>query len=51
MTAILKGINSRITEVKEQISDLADRVVEITAMKQKRMEKNKNSLKRPLGQH
>ena len=31
MNNILKGINSRITEAKEQISDLEDRMVEITA--------------------
>ena len=48
---ILKGINSRITEVKEQTSDLEDRVVEITATKQKGMEENKDNLKRLLGQH
>ena len=29
-----EGINSRITETEERISELAGRVVEITAMKQ-----------------
>ena len=30
----LEGINSRITEAKEQISDLEDRIVELTAAEQ-----------------
>ena len=34
MNNTLEGINSRITEAKEQISDLEDRMVEITATKQ-----------------
>ena len=34
MTAILKGINSRITEAEDWISNLEDRVVEITAAEQ-----------------
>ena len=34
MNNILEGINSRITEAKEQISDLEDRMVEITAAEQ-----------------
>ena len=40
----LEGINSRISEAEEQLSDLEDRMVEITAMKQnieKRMKKIK----------
>ena len=40
---ILEGINSRITEAAEQISDLEDRMVEFTAMeqnKEKRMKRN-----------
>ena len=49
MNNTLEGINSRITEAKEQISDLEDRMVEITATKQnieKRMEKkNEDSLR------
>ena len=47
MNNILKGINSRITEAKEQISDLEDRMVEITAAEpnmEKRMENNENNL-------
>ena len=35
MNNILEGINSRITEAEEWISDLEDRMVEITAAKQK----------------
>ena len=30
----LEGINSRITEAEEQISDLEDRMVEFTAVEQ-----------------
>ena len=33
---ILEGTNSRITEAEEQISELEDRIVEITAEKQKK---------------
>ena len=40
MTNTLEGINSRITEAKEQVSDLEDRTVEITAAKQNNMEKS-----------
>ena len=43
-----EGINSRITEAEEQISDLEDRMVEITAMeqnKEKRMKRNEDSLR------
>ena len=36
----LEGINSRITEAKEWISDLEDRMVEITATKLKIEKKN-----------
>ena len=42
MNRILEGINSRIIDAKEQISDLEDTRVEITAIEQnieKRMEK------------
>ena len=34
MDNIIEGINSRITEVEEQINDLEDRMVEITAIEQ-----------------
>ena len=42
MNNILEGIKSRITEEKEEINDLQDRMVEITAAEQnieKRMKK------------
>ena len=48
MKNTLEGINSRITETEEQISELEDRVVEITAMeqnKEKRIKRNKDSLR------
>ena len=44
----LERINSRITEAEEQISDLEDRMMEITATKQnieKKWEKKKDSLR------
>ena len=49
----LEGINSRTTEAEERISDLEDKVVEITAEhnKENRMKRIEDSLKRPLGQH
>ena len=34
MNNTLEGINSRITKAEEQISDLEDRMVEITAVEQ-----------------
>ena len=34
MENILEGINSRITDAEEQINDLEDRMVEITAIEQ-----------------
>ena len=42
----LEGINSRITEA-EQINDLEDRMVELTATEQniKRMKRNEDSLR------
>ena len=43
-----EGINSRITEAEEWISDLEDRIVEITAAeqnKEKRMKRNEDSLR------
>ena len=38
MNNTLEGINSRVTEAEEQINDLEDRMMEITATK--RMKKN-----------
>ena len=51
MKTTLEGINSRITEAEERISDLEDRMVEFTAAeqnKEKRMKRNEDSLKDPL---
>ena len=48
MKNTLEGINSRITEAEEQISDLEDRMVELTAAeqtKEKRMKRNEDSLR------
>ena len=48
MNKRLEGINSRITEAEEWISDLKDRTVEITATKQnteKKNEKNEDRLR------
>ena len=48
MKNTLEGLNSRITEAEEQISDLEDRMVEITATEQKkgkRMTRNEDSLR------
>ena len=48
MKNTLEGINSRITEAEEWISDLEDRMVEFTAVeqtKEKRMKRNKDSLR------
>ena len=45
MNNTLEGINSRIIEVEEQINDLEDRMVEITATEQnieKRMKTNED---------
>ena len=36
MKNTLEGINSRITEAEERISDLEDRMVEFTAAEQKK---------------
>ena len=44
----LEGINSRITEAEERISDLEDKIVEITTTeqkKEKRMIRNEDSLR------
>ena len=43
-----EGISSRITEAEERISDLEDRMVELTAVeqnKEKRMKRNEDSLR------
>ena len=48
MKITLEGINSRITEAEEQISDLEDRMVEFTSVeknKEKRMKRNEDSLR------
>ena len=48
MRNTLEGIKNRITEAEEWISDLADRMVEFTAVKQnkeKRMKRNEDSLR------
>ena len=48
MKNTLEGINSRITEAEERISDLEDRMVEFTAVEQnkgKRMKRNEDSLR------
>ena len=48
MKNTLEGINSRITEAEERISDLDDRMVEFTAAeqnKEKRMKRNEDSLR------
>ena len=49
----LEGINSRITEAEERISDLEGKIVEITTAEQNKgkMKRIKDSLKRHLGQH
>ena len=53
MKTTLEGINSRITEAEEWISDLEDRMVQFTAVernKEKRMETTEDSL-RDLGEN
>ena len=48
MNNILEGINKRITEAEGEISDLKDRMVEITATEQsieKRMIKTEDSIR------
>ena len=48
MKNTLEGINSRITEAEKWISDLKDRMVEITATdqnKEKRMKRNEDSIR------
>ena len=44
MKNTLEGLNSRITEAEEQISELEGRMVEITAEKQNKEERIENSL-------
>ena len=48
MKTTLEGINSRITEAEERISDLEDRMVEFTAEeenKERGMKRNEDSLR------
>ena len=48
MKTTLEGINNRITEAEEWISDLEDRMGEFTAVeqnKEKRMKRNEDSLR------
>ena len=48
MKNTLEGINSRIADAEEQISDLEDTMVEFTAVeenKEKRMKRNEDSLR------
>ena len=40
MKNTLEGINSKITEVEKQISDLEDQMVEFTAMEQEESRKS-----------
>ena len=54
MKKTAEGIKNRTAEAVEWISELEDRMVEITAAeqnKEKRMKRNADSLKKPLGQH
>ena len=55
MSSALEGINSRITEAEEWISDLEDRMVEITTAEQniekERKKKNEDSLKVSVFKH
>ena len=51
---ILEGINSRISKAEDWISELEDKMVEITSEEQntlKRMKRTEDSLKRPLEQY
>ena len=50
MSNTLEGINSRITEAEEQINDLEDKMVGITASEQntdKKMKRNEDRLRGP----
>ena len=54
MSSALDGINSRITEAEEWISDLEDRMVEITTAEQnieKEWKKNEDGLKVSVFKH
>ena len=54
MKNILEGTNSRVPEAEEWVSDLEDRMVGITATelnRERTVKRNRDSLKRPLGQH
>ena len=39
----LEGINRRITEAKEQVSDLEEKIVEITTAEQNKEKKNEKN--------
>ena len=45
MNNTLEGINSRITEAEEQVNDLKDKMVEITAAEQNIEKRNADSLR------
>ena len=45
----LEGINSRITEAEERISDLEDKIVEITTVEQNKGKRMKRSEERRVG--
>ena len=51
MKNTLEGINCRLNDKEEQISELEDRVVEITdtEQKKKRMKRNEDSLRETSG--
>ena len=52
MKNTLEGINSRITEAEKWISELENRMVEMTATEQrKKMKRNEDSLRDLWGQH
>ena len=52
MKNTLEGINSRITEAEERISDLEDRMVEFTAVEQSKEKKkeDRNETKKQIHQ-
>ena len=47
----LEATNSKIQEAEEQISEVEDRLVEITDVEQKRGKRLKRNENRTLGQH
>ena len=51
MENTLEGINSRVTEAEEKISELEDRMVEITVKEQNKEWKEVRQSQRLLGQH